>query len=46
MAAKNVGSDCTIRFDYFINWPGRDKVPPGFEMVKEYSNIARLRRRH
>jgi hypothetical protein len=39
-------SDCTKRFDYFINWPGRDKIPAGFEMLKEYSNIALLRRQH
>jgi hypothetical protein len=39
-------SDCTRLFDYFINWPGHDKVPPGFEMLKGYSNIALLRRRY
>jgi hypothetical protein len=37
-------SDCTKLFDYFINWPGQDKIPPGFEMLKDYSNIALLRR--
>jgi hypothetical protein len=41
-----VCSDCTKLFDYFINWPGGDKVPPGFEMLKDYSNIALLRRHH
>ena len=35
---------CTVRFDYFINWPGQDKVSPG--MLKDYSNSARLRGRH
>jgi hypothetical protein len=39
-------SECTKLFDYLINWPGRDKIPPGFEMLKDYSNIALLRRHH
>jgi hypothetical protein len=30
--------------DYILTFPGADKVPPGFEVLKSYSNIQILRR--
>jgi hypothetical protein len=34
---------CMLLFDYIITFPGAD-VPPGFEVLKNYSNIRILRR--
>jgi hypothetical protein len=31
-------------FDYILTYPGADKIPPGFEVLKSYSNIQNLRR--
>jgi hypothetical protein len=36
--------DCTPLFDYILTFPGPAHVPPGFEVLKNYSNIAILRR--
>jgi hypothetical protein len=36
--------NCTPLFDYILTVPAADQVPPGFEVLKKYSNIAILRR--
>jgi hypothetical protein len=36
---------CLPRFDYIITFLGED-IPPGFEVLKNYSNLAILRRAH
>jgi hypothetical protein len=33
-------------FDYVLTYPKVEKIPPGFEILKLYSNIAILRRMH
>jgi hypothetical protein len=35
---------CYQHFDYILTFVGQDNVPPGFEVLKDYSNIAILRR--
>jgi hypothetical protein len=36
--------DCQPLFDYILTFPGADKVPHGFEVLRNYPNIAILRR--
>jgi hypothetical protein len=36
--------DCQPLFEYIVTFPGADNVPLGFEVLKNYSNIAILRR--
>jgi hypothetical protein len=36
---------CMLLFDYIITFPAAD-TPPGFEVLKSYSNIKTLRRVH
>jgi hypothetical protein len=35
---------CMPLFDYILTFPTKESIPPGFEVLKNFSNIAILRR--
>jgi hypothetical protein len=37
---------CLQHFDYILTFPRPESIPPGFEVLKKYSNIQILRRVH